>query len=238
MLAWSGLDRYNLFEALGEVAERSNATVLKTVDPRGSVGSNPTLSAMFQPFVRRIFPSSPIRKPMAARTPQEAFEQAQQAMQRGDWRALFSILDPCDVRRILNNAFKLCLTTHHGAHDEFAAIFERHGVPAAELARLWQSWSKTVGPNPTHEKTLKAMIKRASDIAGLAAELERHSRAIRGGGSVSSSLFLGETLSDLVVTADQARALRQFPSGWLEPVEFVRDRDGWKVRLFARARRT
>ena len=29
----------------GEVAERSIATVLKTVDPRGSVGSNPTLSA-------------------------------------------------------------------------------------------------------------------------------------------------------------------------------------------------
>ncbi len=30
---------------IGEVAERSIATVLKTVDPRGSVGSNPTLSA-------------------------------------------------------------------------------------------------------------------------------------------------------------------------------------------------
>ena len=32
---------------LGEVAEWSNATVLKTVDPQGSVGSNPTLSAIF-----------------------------------------------------------------------------------------------------------------------------------------------------------------------------------------------
>ncbi|CDI00880.1 hypothetical protein BN873_10136 [Candidatus Competibacter denitrificans Run_A_D11] len=30
---------------IGEVAEWSIATVLKTVDPRGSVGSNPTLSA-------------------------------------------------------------------------------------------------------------------------------------------------------------------------------------------------
>ena len=30
----------------GEVAEWSIATVLKTVDPRGSVGSNPTLSAI------------------------------------------------------------------------------------------------------------------------------------------------------------------------------------------------
>ena len=32
--------------AIGEVAEWSIAAVLKTVDPRGSVGSNPTLSAI------------------------------------------------------------------------------------------------------------------------------------------------------------------------------------------------
>ncbi len=175
---------------------------------------------------------------MAAHTPQEAFEQAQQAMQRGDWDAFFRVLDPRDIRRILNNAFKLCLSAHHGTDDQFVAICERHGVPATELARLWQSWSNTVGPNPGHEKTLKAMIKRASDIAGLAAELELHSRAVRGGGSVSSSLFLDETLGDLVVEDNKAWALRKFPGGWSEPVEFVRDRDDWKVHLFARARRT
>ena len=33
------------FQPVGEVAEWSIATVLKTVDPQGSVGSNPTLSA-------------------------------------------------------------------------------------------------------------------------------------------------------------------------------------------------
>ncbi len=33
------------FRSIGEVAEWSIATVLKTVDPQGSVGSNPTLSA-------------------------------------------------------------------------------------------------------------------------------------------------------------------------------------------------
>ena len=31
-------------DANGEVSEWSNETVLKTVEPRGSVGSNPTLS--------------------------------------------------------------------------------------------------------------------------------------------------------------------------------------------------
>src|SRR5215510_10655683 len=36
----------------GELAERSNAAVLKTVDPQGSGGSNPSLSASL-PFVSR-----------------------------------------------------------------------------------------------------------------------------------------------------------------------------------------
>ena len=34
---------------LGEVAEWSKAAVLKTADPQGSVGSNPTLSASCAP---------------------------------------------------------------------------------------------------------------------------------------------------------------------------------------------
>lgn len=175
---------------------------------------------------------------MTAHTPQDAFEQAQRAMRQGDWEAFFRVLDPRDIRRILNNALKLCLTAHDGVRGEFAAICERHAVPVAELASLWQSWSNTAGPHPNHEKTLKATIKRASDIAGLAAALERHCRATRGGGSVSSSLFLDETLRDLVVEEDKAWAFRQFPGDWLEPVEFARDRDGWKVRLFARPCRT
>ena len=35
---------YNTICFIGEVSEWSNETVLKTVEPRGSVGSNPTLS--------------------------------------------------------------------------------------------------------------------------------------------------------------------------------------------------
>ena len=33
----------------GELAEWSNAAVLKTVDPKGSGGSNPSLSAKYSP---------------------------------------------------------------------------------------------------------------------------------------------------------------------------------------------
>ena len=34
----------------GELAEWSNAAVLKTVDPKGSGGSNPSLSAIYKPL--------------------------------------------------------------------------------------------------------------------------------------------------------------------------------------------
>ena len=43
--------------SLGEVAEWSKAAVLKTVEPRGSQGSNPCLSAIIKksPFYRGFF---------------------------------------------------------------------------------------------------------------------------------------------------------------------------------------
>ena len=57
----------------GEVAERSKAAVLKTVDPSGSVGSNPTLSgkscARFVDMLGnrrgtgKLFPACPVRFP-------------------------------------------------------------------------------------------------------------------------------------------------------------------------------
>ena len=45
LLLWTKHGLYAAGFITGEVAEWSIATVLKTVDPQGSVGSNPTLSA-------------------------------------------------------------------------------------------------------------------------------------------------------------------------------------------------
>ena len=42
---------------IGEVAERFKAAVLKTVDPQGSGGSNPSLSAIFFSLQESITPS-------------------------------------------------------------------------------------------------------------------------------------------------------------------------------------
>ena len=41
-------DYENFIKFSGELAEWSNAAVLKTVEPKGSGGSNPSLSAIFE----------------------------------------------------------------------------------------------------------------------------------------------------------------------------------------------
>ncbi len=52
-----GFVRYDLFEYFcrGEMAERSNAAVLKTVEVKASGGSNPSLSAALNPRFNRGF---------------------------------------------------------------------------------------------------------------------------------------------------------------------------------------
>ena len=46
---------HNMIQISGELAERSNAAVLKTVDPKGSGGSNPSLSAIHEKAPERGF---------------------------------------------------------------------------------------------------------------------------------------------------------------------------------------
>jgi hypothetical protein len=48
-LAHQGWVQHVRMRNFGEVAERFKAAVLKTVDPQGSGGSNPSLSAIFNP---------------------------------------------------------------------------------------------------------------------------------------------------------------------------------------------
>ncbi len=52
-----------------------------------------------------------------------------------------------------------------------------------------------------------------------------------GGGSVSSRLFVGETLRDLVVDGKKARGKRHMAGGHVEDVAFVQKKDGWYIRM-------
>jgi hypothetical protein len=52
----SSLDNTVIYVQHREMAERSNAAVLKTVELRGSGGSNPSLSTVLKPFqTGRVF---------------------------------------------------------------------------------------------------------------------------------------------------------------------------------------
>lgn len=67
------------------------------------------------------------------------------------------------------------------------------------------------------------------DLAAFAAALERAMRDSVGGGSVSSRLFVGETLTDLVV--EGARAKRRLAGGAVEDIAFVKKKGDWYIRL-------
>jgi hypothetical protein len=55
-----------------------------------------------------------------------------------------------------------------------------------------------------------------------------------GVGSISSSLFVGDTLEGVTVDANLARGTRRAGNGATESIGFVQREGEWQVRLFAR----
>lgn len=186
---------------------------------------------------------------MPRSTPQEAFAAARVAIEQQDWDAFFACLDPGDVRRVVKNGLNRL-----GRDGRVEAICREAGVEQGllnevkELAsRMAKAAESTLGGEidaslklkgivDGHRKALEAVARTARDIASLAAALERHLRATVGGGSVSSSLFVGETLEELQVDDNLAWGTRRAPQGATESVGFVRRGGEWRVRLFARPR--
>ena len=73
-------------------------------------------------------------------------------------------------------------------------------------------------------------------LAAFAGAMERLMHADGGGGSVSSALFLGETLEHLQVAGTRASGTRRLASGATEDVRFVKRKGGWHIQLFTRRR--
>jgi hypothetical protein len=48
---------------------------------------------------------------------------------------------------------------------------------------------------------------------------------------VSSRLFVGETLDDVIIEGTKARAKRQLAGGSIEDIAFVRRKGDWYIRL-------
>ena len=193
---------------------------------------------------------------MPGATPEETFAEARAAMQRGDWEGVFACLDAGDLRRIASNGIARFMT-FSGPADTFARLCAAQAVPPDALAAVREALRRMsergdAGPatkDPAammeasrrhHEnvralqKAMKDLVDSAPDISRFTAALERALRADGGGGSVSTRLFVGESVGDVTVEGTKAWAVRHVSPGHTEDVGFVRRKGGWYIRLFAK----
>lgn len=186
-------------------------------------------------------------------TPEACFAAAQSAMAVGDWDAFFACVAPKSLEQLAAMVLPLASADATGA---FAALCREHGVPidvldevrAAGAAVATSAAASTWDPAaPTAEMldhslrhrdlvradaaTRLAAARRLPDPAGFVAATERFRRSTGGGGSVSSRLFVDETLTDVVVSGSAATGVRQLGAGAIERVSFVRRRGQWHVAI-------
>jgi uncharacterized protein YigA (DUF484 family) len=196
---------------------------------------------------------------MARATPAEAFEEAVAAMRRGDWTALFACIDPPNVVTIATNGVNRFLAGGPQASATLASICAAHGVPADRAgalqslgARITESARVSIEQmradpasmmeqSRRHQKLVaeyregvKALVASAADVAAFTGAIETALRAESGGGSVSTRLFVDETLEGVTVSGNRARGVRRMASGATEDVSFVRKKGAWFIRPFAR----
>jgi len=196
---------------------------------------------------------------MARGTPEEAFAEASAAMARGDWPAFFACIDRKSLLRIAENGINRFLAGGPAASATFAALCDAQGVAAGRATALQALGARIVASGQAmragartdpaamvqnslqHQKLVteyrdgvKALAGEAPNLAAFVAALETALRAESGGGSVSSRLFLDETLGEVVVTGNKARATRRMASGATEDVSFAREKGQWVIKPFAR----
>ena len=196
---------------------------------------------------------------MPRSSPEAVFGTAQGAIAGGDWETFFGCLAASDLKRLA--AIGITCTIGDGGR-RFADLAVAHGVSVVAIAevraaerRIEESAAairdapplpneRTMALSFAHRDLVKAYdnavatcVASVSDMAAYVARVERLRRETGGGGSVSSSMFDGETLIDVAATGSKAVGVRHRQRGTDEPLGFVRTRGEWYVVLFGRARR-
>lgn len=187
-------------------------------------------------------------------TPQDVFRLAQHAVRQGNWDTFFALL----VRRDLEHlAQRGVLATTNTDGDFFRNLCLQHGIPATDLDHLLhlaQQVSRSAerilhGDEVASEDVMmRAMAHREliraqatavaagvdalHDLAAFVAATERLRRELDGAGSLSSTIFLDETLLNVAVTGNHAIGIRRRPLGIDEPITFKRGRGAWQIQLF------
>jgi hypothetical protein len=191
-------------------------------------------------------------------TPEETFSEARAAMERGDWEGVFACLDPADVTKIAANTFARFLMAAPDEADVFVQLCGRHGIPEAVIAEIrargraiTESARQPITPpgpamveqSRRHQQLVTAYQQAQEDALGAVPDLpaftgalERAVRAGGSGGSVSSTLFVGETLERVSIEGGRAWATRRMASSATEDVGFVLRKKAWYIKLFARRR--
>lgn len=183
---------------------------------------------------------------MNAESPQTVFATAQAALGQGDWEGFFACLSDHDLRLLARDSL-----LNLWGDGQLPALLRCHAIPqeraadfAAALTALLdhaERRGKAKYDGGQHQRlagvvnrSCRTLLQAAPDLALFTAALERHSRALGRGGSVSSSLFLGEELRDVTVQDRRAWGRRMEGGMWGEDLGFVRQRGGWRIRLRAR----
>lgn len=186
-------------------------------------------------------------------TPEACFSSAQQAMNAGDWDGFFACVDTASLQRL---AVMVIALVADSQHEAFASSCRELGLPdealgdvrrsldavsASAAASRWDPSAPTpemVEHSNRHQDLVKAAaatrlaaVKQIPDLAAFVAASERYRRAVSGGGSVSSTLFVDETLTDVVVDGSKATGVRTMVRGHTERVRFVRRRGQWCVSI-------
>ena len=192
---------------------------------------------------------------MPGESPADTFAEAQAAVASGDWEGFFGCLERRSLLTMARNALALALeggVEHMPEHPALEGAF--HGAdPWAtrwlsrqqEILESAQNLMKTTSTEPAmmeeslrhrdlvqaDEAETKAALEAVEDLPGLLSALERHTRRTLGGGSVSSEIFVGETLEEVTETGNRARGVRRTERGYEDRVDFVKRKGRWFIRL-------
>ncbi|MCX6520335.1 MAG: hypothetical protein NTZ21_06705 [Actinobacteria bacterium] len=187
---------------------------------------------------------------MPASSPDEVFHTAQQAMVRGDWEVFFRCLTRARLQAIATMVIPMVGDDPAG---RFADLCRTHGVSDDRLDAVRDAGAAVVvsaqraraADVPTeqmlaesqrhrelvtaHTRATKVCVQAIADLAAFVAASERYRRETSGGGSISSHMFVDETLTDVVITGTKASGVRNFPRGQSEGLAFALERGEWRI---------
>lgn len=167
------------------------------------------------------------------------FQAAQGAVAAGDWETLFGLLDESALQAIGGNSLLWLASQDQALWAEFPSLaveeLRDHTFRILESAKRVRAAPMDMGLSLAHRDLVKkqnAWLKRAvKGQAPALGRIESLRRRLGVGGSVSSQLFLNESLQDVVVQGHKAVATRVYASGSSEKLQFVRRGEEWKIHL-------